>query len=180
MQDLSTLSNDELFKLCKSSGISAGPITQSTRSVYEKKLLRHLNEVTDSSEKKPLEKPAEIQSPIVILKANLQQTTENSQVESPKFVKPSTPKAKPQQQPEQETYSEKPTRRSIAKTSTEERTFEVTVDKKGLMCLFLIHKSFYNLKMDKMQQIFNQQLSRQQLELIEKKCLMVCPIEALQ
>ncbi len=140
MQDLSTLSNDELFKLCKSSGISAGPITQTTRSVYEKKLLRYLNEVTDSP--KPVETPVESPSPVVILKANLQAASESSNnVEALKFAKPLTPKPKPQQQqPEPEiVYVEKPSRRSVAKLSSEERIFEITQDKRGLLWAFIIN-----------------------------------------
>jgi hypothetical protein len=140
MQDLSTLSNDELFKLCKSSGISAGPITQTTRSVYEKKLLRYLNEVTEPP--KPVETPVESPSPVVILKANLQLASESSNnVEPLKFAKPLTPKPKPQQQqPEPEiVYVEKPSRRSVAKISSEERITEITQDKRGLLWAFMIN-----------------------------------------
>lgn len=128
MLDLASLSNDELFKLCKSTGIPAGPITPSTRSVYEKKLLRVLN---DSS--KPV-----TESPVVILKANLQaKETQPLVAESEKstFMKPITPirlpvpeivieKPTPKQisQPEAQVFIEKPARRSIVKTSSEERT----------------------------------------------------------
>lgn len=143
MQDLSTLSNDELFKLCKSSGITAGPITQTTRSVYEKKLLRCLNEMTTTTPDSPksVEVPSvESLNPVVILKANLEQIGDvSSGVVAPKFVKPSIPinpnagKTIQQQTPEQEiVYIEKPSRRSMVKRSSEERTFEISQDKRDI------------------------------------------------
>lgn len=140
MQDLSRLSNDELFKLCKSSGISAGPITQTTRSVYEKKLLRCLNEMTTSTDSpKSVETPVETPSPVVILKANLEQKSDvTSGIVEPKFVKPSIPINANAGKPLQQTlepeivYIEKPSRRSMVKTSSEERTFEISQDKRDI------------------------------------------------
>lgn len=42
-ENIKTLSNDQLFKLIKGYGIPCGPINQSTRSVYEKKLKNFLD-----------------------------------------------------------------------------------------------------------------------------------------
>lgn len=129
MQDLSSLNNDELFKLCKSSGISAGPITAGTRSVYEKKLMRlSVSNSIPGIEYSAVKPGAEIQSPVVILKANLQaKESPPLVVEPPKvahsaytnlvepakstFVKPVTPK--PVRQTEPEICAEKPARRSV-------------------------------------------------------------------
>lgn len=116
MDNLSTLSNDELFRLLKSSGINAGPITQSTRSVYEKKLKNYLNDATTESPKKATS-PV-VREPVVELRA--------LDVE-PIFVKPATPKAKqapaPAPEPEpvyQPVQVDKP-RRSILRNSVEKQ-----------------------------------------------------------
>ena len=120
--------------------VSAPVRSHKARSVYEKKLLRFLDEMTESpkTEEKPVEKPVESLNPVVILKANLQQPSENAPaVEAPKFVKPSAPIAKPQQQqPGPEiVYAEKQSRRNVVKTSSEEMIYEITQDKRGLSCL---------------------------------------------
>ena len=71
MEDFSTLSNDQLFKLCKKSGINAGPITQTTRSVYEKKLRNCLGSKTEES------------TPVTILKANLPEAEPVKKIQIP-------------------------------------------------------------------------------------------------
>lgn len=118
MEDLSTLSNDELFRLLKSSGINAGPITQSTRSVYEKKLKNYLNDVTSDSPKVASPKKSVNREPVVELRA--------VDVE-PIFAKPATPKVKqapaPVPEPEpvyQPVQVDKP-RRSILRNSVEKQ-----------------------------------------------------------
>lgn len=123
--DYSTLSNDELFKLLKSSGINAGPITPSTRSVYEKKLKNCLNDVTTDSPKvdSPV-KESIVREPVVELRA--------IDVE-PIFQKPATPKAKPAPasvpEPEpvyQPVQVDRP-RRSILRNSVEKQQLEPVV-----------------------------------------------------
>ena len=86
MEEIGKLSNDELFRLCKSSGINAGPITASTRSVYEKKLRSFLLDVTSESASKS-EAPPAAKQPVVELRA--------IDLDVPVFAKPATPKAKP-------------------------------------------------------------------------------------
>ena len=66
-ENLSKLSNDELFKMLKKYGINAGPITTTTRSVYEKKLLNFLstapaaNAETDKVVQKSSEEPKRVE-----------------------------------------------------------------------------------------------------------------------
>ena len=50
-EKLSQLSNDELFKLLKKNGLNAGPITASTRSVYEKRLKNYYDTKENNSDK---------------------------------------------------------------------------------------------------------------------------------
>lgn len=144
MGDLNELSNDELFKLLKSSGINAGPITQSTRSVYMKKLTKFLEQ--EKSSDIP-EKTTEAPYPVVILKANLDQAETEPEQTKKIFVKPETPKqinptsqsvrAEPQQvRVEPKTIRNEPqqvrieptridTRRSVPRASTEEKENEI-------------------------------------------------------
>lgn len=127
MQDLSVLSNDEIFKLLKSSGINAGPITASTRSVYEKKLTKVLTgmdstipaapeHISPVKPKESLISKSVVSEPVVSLKASEAETV---------FVKPSTPKPRKEPEPEPEIIQvvEKP-RKSILRKSTEETHFD--------------------------------------------------------
>lgn len=98
MEDLSKLSNEELFKMLKRSGINAGPITPTTRSVYEKKMRNHLKENTV-----PVQK---VQEELISPKKNYVEPEPEII-----FAKPTTPK------------EEKPVR-SILRRSTEEKTFD--------------------------------------------------------
>lgn len=121
------MSNDELFKLLKSSGINAGPITPSTRSVYEKKLKNCLNDLTaDSTKSDSPVKNSIVREPVVELRA--------VDVE-PIFQKPATPKAKPAPAPApvpepepvyQPVQVDKP-RRSILRNSVEKQQPEPVV-----------------------------------------------------
>lgn len=118
MEDLSTLSNDELFRLLKSSGINAGPITQSTRSVYEKKLKNYLNDVAADSPKVASPKKSVNREPVVELRA----------VDvDPIFAKPATPKVKqapalvPEPEPVYQPVQVDKPRRSILRNSVEKQ-----------------------------------------------------------
>ena len=42
--NIENLTNDELFKLFKKNGLMCGPINQTTRSVYSKKIKKFINE----------------------------------------------------------------------------------------------------------------------------------------
>jgi len=132
IEDLSVLSNEEIFKLCKSSGINAGPITATTRSVYEKKLKNYLNEINNESVT-TVPNSTKIESePIDVLKPRLHDDLKHhknffvepnvqQKIAEPEtiFVKPATPKSKERQDILQVDKS----RRSILKNS-EQKTFE--------------------------------------------------------
>lgn len=112
MEDLSALTNDQLFKLCKKSGINAGPITPTTRSVYEKKLRNCLGSKTEEEESTQItnlkadlpesELPKKIQVPpssIRVVEPSKKKERSPSPilvVEPPRnvFVKPAEPKPK--------------------------------------------------------------------------------------
>lgn len=99
MEDLSKLTNEELFKMLKKSGINAGPITPTTRSVYEKKMRNHLKE-------KSQESTVPVQDEMISPKKNIVETEPEIL-----FAKPATPK------------EERPVR-NILRRSTEEKTFD--------------------------------------------------------
>lgn len=71
---LSSLSNDELFKTMKKCGLNVGPITPSTRSVYEKKLKNYIEgNQTISDTPAPKEK-----EPVAVLSATIVSDTYSS------------------------------------------------------------------------------------------------------
>lgn len=71
---LSSLSNDELFKTMKKCGLNVGPITPSTRSVYEKKLKNYIEgNQTISDTPAPKEK-----EPVAVLSATIVSDTSSS------------------------------------------------------------------------------------------------------
>ena len=50
--NIENLTNDELFKLFKKNGLMCGPINQTTRSVYSKKIIKFINEKNQVSNNK--------------------------------------------------------------------------------------------------------------------------------
>lgn len=137
--NISSFTNEELFKYLKKCGINAGPITTTTRSVYEKKLRNHLNinkeqpnenQVTNlkanleifETEKKKEPVAAPISKPVENKQTNLnkintinipsQKTTEPAKT---LFVKP----ALPQEHSSEIIHVEKSTR-NILRNSNEE------------------------------------------------------------
>jgi len=70
-ENIKTLSNDQLFKVFKNYGIPCGPINQSTRSVYEKKLKNFLDgKDIDQSINTSIQKIQPKDQPITVLSAS--------------------------------------------------------------------------------------------------------------
>jgi hypothetical protein len=69
---ISTLTDDQLFKALKSHGLPAGPITGTTRTIYEKRLRNYLENNSTLTKEKPATKSAS-RAPVVV--ENLSSTT---------------------------------------------------------------------------------------------------------
>ena len=48
LEEIKTLTDDQLFAILKQHGLSVGPVTSTTRSIYEKKLVKHFKENRES------------------------------------------------------------------------------------------------------------------------------------
>ncbi len=57
--DVEKLSNEELYKVMKEQGLNVGPVTDTTRSLYVKKLLKHLGQSTSPDVNEAKEKARE-------------------------------------------------------------------------------------------------------------------------
>ena len=109
IEELNKLTNDELFSVMKKNGLNAGPVMQTTRFLYEKKLINFLNEKQLTS---------------VEIERNEEDTTSTDKTEetvtkSPKAAKGASP-AKP--------GSESPSKQNMNKSQIEFKLLKDDVD----------------------------------------------------